>query len=164
MSEKSKGPSTTSPLFELLESKTAIFLDRDQGNKIMPEILRKAGLNVECHSSHFAHDIKDEVWIPAVTKKGWIIVTSDQKIETDPLSRLAVIESRAKVFVLEENNSRAPYWAAAILVSRERMYELCHDSDGPFFINLHRKTGSLLWKYRVPRLEDSEAEAHSKSA
>jgi hypothetical protein len=163
MREKLKKPSPTSPLFELLESKTAIFLDRDQGDKIMPDILKKAGIRVECHSKYFVHNTKDDVWIREVSGKGWLIITSDKKIENDPDSRLAVIESKAKIYFLEENNSRAVYWAASILVSKERIYELARDHSGPFYINLHRKSSALLWKFREPNSETFETEQSKQS-
>lgn len=138
----------------MLESHTPIFLDRDQGSKRMPTILKEAGLNVRWHAGEgFAATEADEVWIRAVAARGCIIVTSDKGIETDPINRLAVIESKAKVFILDEKNARAVHWAAALIVSKDRMYETVHDNAGPFYMNVVRKSSSLVYRFRVPELE-----------
>src|SRR5260370_27950702 len=89
----------------------------------------------------------------------WIIVSSDKGLETDPDNRLAVIESKAKEFILEENNARAVHWASALIVSRDRIYEAVNDNEGPFYMNVLRKSTSLVWKFRVPSVEDSAATA-----
>ena len=121
----------------------------------MPTILREAGLNVRWHAAEGfpAGELNDVAWIRAVTSKGYIIITSDKTIETDPIERLAVIESKAKVFILDEKNARAIHWAAAIIVSKDRIYEAVRDNPGPFFMNVVRKTSSMVYRFRVPELE-----------
>jgi len=121
----------------------------------MPAILKEAGLNVRWHSAEGfpAKELNDVAWIRSVANKGYIIVTSDKTIETDPNERLAVIESRAKVFILDEGNSRAVHWAAAIIVSKDKIYEAVRDNEGPFFMNVTRKTYSMVYRFRVPELE-----------
>jgi hypothetical protein len=155
MSKKSKKQSATLPLLELLEAQTPIFLDRDQGSKRMPMLLREAGINVRWHAGEgFAsQEINDDAWIRIVAGKGYIIVTSDKGIETDPINRLAVIESKAKVFILDEKNARAIHWAAAIIVSKDRIYEAVRDNAGPFFMNVVRKSSGMVYRFRVPELE-----------
>lgn len=131
----------------------------------MPAILKEAGMNVRSHSElgFPATEINDVPWIRAAADKGYVIVTSDKKIETDPIERLAVIESKAKVFILDENNARAVHWASAIIVSRERIYEIVRENDGPFFMNVVRK-GSLLYRFRVPELVANADSSESQKA
>jgi hypothetical protein len=155
MSKKSKKQSAISPLFELHEHQTPLFLDRNQGNKRMPMILKEAGLNVRWHSAEGfpTTELNDVAWIRTVASKGYIIITSDKKIETDPIERLAVIESKAKVFILDEQNSRAVHWAAAVIVSKDRIYEAVRDNAGPFFMSVVRKSSSMVYRFRVPEIE-----------
>ncbi len=121
----------------------------------MPSILKEAGLNVRWHAAEGfpASELNDVAWIRAVASKGYIIVSSDKAIETDPINRLAVIESKAKVFLLDEGNSRAIHWAAAVIVSKDRMYEIVRDNPGPFFMSVVRKSTSMLYRFRVPEVE-----------
>ena len=169
MNKKSKKQSAISPLFELLESSTPIFLDRNQGSKRMPSLLKEAGINVRWHAAEGfpTRETDDTAWIRAVAEKGYIIVTSDKAIETDPINKLAVIETKAKVFILDEGNSRAVHWAAAIIVSKDRIYEAVRDNAGPFFMNVIRKTSSMIYRFRVPDMEspvDSSGPVTAESA
>ena len=159
MSKKSKKQSATLPLLELLNSSTPIFLDRNQGSKRMPTLLSEAGITVRWHAGEGfpSTETDDDSWIRTVAAKGYIIVTSDKGIETDPINRLAVIESKARVFILDENNSRAIHWAAAIIVSRERIYEAVRDNEGPFYMNIVKKSTSMVYRFRVPEMESAES-------
>ena len=88
----------------------------------MPELLKKAGLRVICHSDKFTDDkTADPIWIERCAAEEWVIVTGDKAIETDPINRQAVIDFKAKVFLLDENNSRAVEWAAALIVGRRKL-------------------------------------------
>ena len=148
---KSKKHSIISPLLKQLEVAHPLFLDRDQGNKRLPTLLREAGFHVECFSVHVKDPTTDDhVWIPEFASKGWIIVSSDQGLETDPINRCAVIASKARVFILEEKNSRSIDWAAALIVSRSRLYEIVHETPGPFFVTVAKRTRSLLTVPRIP--------------
>jgi hypothetical protein len=121
----------------------------------MPTILKEAGINVRWHAEEGfpSKETDDSAWIRAVAAKGYIIVTSDKTIETDPINKQAVIESKAKVFLLDENNARAVHWAAAIIVSKDRIYEIVSDNEGPFFMSIVRKSSSMVYRFRVPELE-----------
>jgi PIN like domain len=118
-------------------------------------LLKEAGINVRWHSAEGfpSRETDDDPWIRIVADKGYIIITSDKGIETDPINRLAVIESKAKVFILDEKNARAVHWAAAIIVSKDRIYEVARDHEGPFFMNVIRKTYSMVYRFRVPEME-----------
>ena len=89
----------------------------------------------------------DHVWIPHCAKRGWIIVTSDKGIELDPINREAVIESSAKIVMLDENNSRAATWASAIIVSRHSIRSAFAAINGPHIVSL-RNTGKLTYAHR----------------
>jgi hypothetical protein len=59
-------------------------------------------------------------------------------------------ESEARIFFLNEGGARALFWAAAIIVSRIRMYQIILDTKGPFFANIARETGQLVTELRTP--------------
>lgn len=123
----------------------------------MPEMLTKAHVNFKCHSSIFRREEDDDVWIRKVAKEGMLIVSSDKGLETDPNNRLAVIESKARVYILDDK-SRGALWAAALIVGKERIYEIAQDHPGPYYVNVMRKS-NLCWKLREPSLEEAKSEA-----
>jgi len=79
-----------------------------------------------------------------------IVVTADKALETDPINRQAVIDCKVKVVLLEENNSRAVEWAAALIVARRRIVEVLGECDGPFFITVRKNSHALVSKMRRP--------------
>jgi hypothetical protein len=119
----------------------------------MPSMLRSVGLQVKCHRDYFQPEEEDHIWIPQCAANGWIIITSDKGIENDPVNRQAVLESKARVFIMDDNNSRAGCWAAAIIVSRTRIFQIVFDNDGPFFMDVSRETSMLVKTLRRPCLK-----------
>ena len=57
------------------------FLDRNLGKHIIADILREAGARVAVHDDHFPTDAKDNEWLPAVGKNGWVVLTKDKRIK-----------------------------------------------------------------------------------
>lgn len=75
------------------------FTDRDLGRNF-PEILRTAGLRVERHADHFAHDTADEKWLEAVGRKGWFALTHDRRIRYKQNELDAVIRHSVALLVI----------------------------------------------------------------
>jgi hypothetical protein len=82
------------------------FVDRSLGRNHVPNALKDAGeiveastplsfnpersRRVEVHNDRFPQAAPDTVWLPEVARKGWIILTADQKIAHRRLEKLAV--------------------------------------------------------------------------
>lgn len=81
------------------------FTDRDLG-KQFPARLREAGLTVERHADHFAHDTPDEAWLEEVGRRGWIALTHDERIRYKPNELAAVMRHGVRLLVVQ---GRAPY-------------------------------------------------------
>lgn len=75
------------------------FTDRDLG-KQFPAILRTAGILVEAHGEHFAPDAPDDEWLPEVGRRGWVVLTHDQRIRYKSNERDAVMSNGVAMFVL----------------------------------------------------------------
>jgi hypothetical protein len=117
----------------------------------MPDLLRKAGLRIVCHSDEFTDDMTaDPVWIEYCANRDWVIITGDKRIETDPINRQAVIDFKAKVFLLDENESKAVEWGSAIIVGRRKLVALANEHDGPFFASVRKNLGGVISRIRKP--------------
>lgn len=63
------------------DSPLEIFVDRCLGKTLLPDALRKLpNLVVHIHDDHFDPDEQDQVWLPEVAAKGWVILTKDKDI------------------------------------------------------------------------------------
>ena len=114
------------------------FVDRTHGRKKLPNLLKKVGMKVEVHYNHFHPETPDDEWIPKCVANGWIIITGDKAVETDPINLKAVEESAAKVFITADTTSKAEEWAAAIIVGREKLKRTVEYNNGAFFVDIRK--------------------------
>lgn len=112
------------------------FTDRDLGKRF-PEILAAAGLQVEKHADHFAHDCPDPVWLEEIGKRGWVAVTHDTRIRYKPNELAAVVEHRVALLVVI---GKAPYpqLAQSFASTRERILEFVDRHSAPFVAKVYR--------------------------
>ena len=75
------------------------FTDRDLGSRF-PETLAAAGLTVERHQDHFAHDCADEVWLRSIGERGWVVLTHDRRIRYKPNELRAVMQYGVALLVI----------------------------------------------------------------
>jgi hypothetical protein len=130
-----------------------LFLDRTHGKR-MGEMLRRAGFNVrpiyEVYPERAHDDIKDPEWIKLCGQNNWIAISGDKRLETVPENRQAVIDAKAKIFVLNDSNSRPEVWAAAIILGHYRMADLIDGNDGPFFVSVGKRADAHVTRLRLP--------------
>ena len=93
--KRSKRPSAASSGSKLPEP-FVFFIDRSLGRKIVAQALREIGETVEVHDDHFAPDAKDEDWLVKVGKRGWIVLTKDDRIRYRVTERTALTSSRVR--------------------------------------------------------------------
>ncbi len=130
-----------------------IFLDRTHGGRLVA-LLRELGFPVNPIKEVFPNGkdqfIRDPEWIKLCGEKNWVIVSGDKKLETVPENRQAVIDAKARVFLLMDSESFPQEWAAAVIVGHERMKEILDANPGPFFVNISKRTGSHVARLRYP--------------
>ena len=112
------------------------FTDRDLGKRF-PEILRAAGLTVERHADHFAHDTSDEAWLETVGKRGWIALTHDRRIRYKPNERGAVMQHRVALLVIV-GKAPFPELASAFVNNLPAVETFLNRHKPPFIAKVYR--------------------------
>ncbi|GAA0963071.1 hypothetical protein [Actinocorallia libanotica] len=74
----------------------------------------------------------DDVWIPLVTERGWLIVTKDRHIQTRPREIQAVREHGARMVSLGGAEAVGTFKQLEIVMSQWRRIEQCLNEPGPF--------------------------------
>lgn len=117
------------------------FTDRDLG-KLVPKLLRKAGISVEGHSDRFPHDVKDEVWLTEVGRKGWFCLTHDKRIRYRPNEIAAVMRADVGLFILV---GRATYQELAdnFIKTLHKVERFVEKHKRPFIAKVSRPTKKL---------------------
>ncbi len=120
----------------------------------MGAILRGAGFKVhpiyEVYPGTLHETISDPEWINLCAANNWIVVTGDKKIETVPENRQAVIDSKARIFLLSESNSPPEVWAAAVIIGRYKMDDILEANAGPFFVSVNKRSDGHVGRIRLP--------------
>jgi len=118
------------------------FLDRSLGRKIVAQALRELGETVEIHDDHFLPDAKDEDWLLEVGKRGWIVLTKDDRIRYRATERMAIASAKVRAFVLTSTQLQGTEMAAAFIKALPRIKRLVASHAPPFIARVSR-TGKV---------------------
>jgi len=118
---------------------TAVFfIDRCMGKNTIAEPLREAGLQIELHDDHFPIDAQDDQWLPAVGRKGWYVITRDERIRYRHLETTAARQARVGMFVVVSKNLTGPQSAEIILKAIPRIRRFIKNHRRPFIAKIYR--------------------------
>lgn len=120
----------------------------------MTTILRGAGFVLhpiaEVYPNNAHKFINDPEWIKLCGENNWVVISGDKRLETVPENRQAVIDAKAKVFLLTDSNSFPEIWAAAVIVGRYKIQEIIDANPGPFFVNITKRADTHVARLRLP--------------
>lgn len=107
------------------------FVDRSLGRDVVASALRRAGLSVETHDTHFPKDTQDHVWLRDVGGRGWVVLTKDKDIRRNALELLAVVEGGVACFQLGRGDLGGPAMASGFLTGMPRIHRALRRFDVP---------------------------------
>jgi PIN like domain len=123
------------------------FLDRNLGRNIVAAALRDVGMLVEVQDDHFAHDTTDEVRLAEVGKRGWFVITLDERIRYRKVELEALRYHRVGAFLLVRwRGSTAVGLADALIHARAAMLRLTSKRRRPFIAKVYGDGKATLWE------------------
>ena len=102
------------------------------GLNIVPEAIRALGEEVALKTDHFDEDTPDEVWIPDVGKRGWIILSKDKNIRRNQIEIVQLLQSGTHSFVLTSGNQKGDQMAAAFVTAMPTIKDMIKKFRPPF--------------------------------
>ena len=63
------------------------FIDAALGRVMVADALRREDLNVVLHDEVFPQDSPDEEWLPELGRRGWVLLTKDDRIRSTTAQR-----------------------------------------------------------------------------
>jgi hypothetical protein len=90
------------------------------------------------HRDHFARGTADEVWLPFVAERGWIVLTKDKRNRYNELERDAVRRHRVREFYFGSGNFNGAEMALALLDAVPQMKEFVRTLNPPFVGSIAR--------------------------
>lgn len=120
----------------------------------MSDLLRRVGFEAhhifEVYPGTQHEGIDDPEWIKLCGENGWVAVSGDKRLESVPANRQAVIDARAKIFVLTDSGSKPEIWGAAIIVGHFRMAEIIDGNEGPFYVSVGKRADGHISRPKLP--------------
>ena len=120
----------------------ALLIDKNIGSKMLPALLIKAGFTVMRSTGVLPHETPDTEIIRYCTDHGYVLLSADKKIETTFVNRAAVREAKARVILLEDNQSTPACWFSAIWTARRELLAAL-ENPGPLFVTLGKARSNL---------------------
>jgi PIN like domain len=90
--------------------------------------------------------VRDEVWIPEVARRGWLIITRDRHIQDHPAEIAAVRDYGAKMVALSAADAGSVWNQLEVVMANWRKFEDLVSEAGPF---VWRATRSGLGKVNL---------------
>lgn len=80
---------------------------------------------VHAHDDLFAQDVDDEVWLKEAARRGWVVLTRDDRIRYRPGEQRAIIEAGVACFCLNPTKGMtAAEWAEALARALPRILQI----------------------------------------
>jgi len=102
------------------------------GKREIAAALRQAGVRVEIHDDHFQPDAPDEHWLEEVGRRGWIVLTKDDKIRYRAIELAALRKGGVRAFVLTGGNLQGREMGQIFVKALPRMQRLALKNRPPF--------------------------------
>ncbi|MCO5098511.1 MAG: hypothetical protein M9884_13730 [Rhodocyclaceae bacterium] len=85
-------------------SDLVFFIDRSLGRKYVAQALREAGAAVEVHDDHFPQTTPDVDWLAEVGRRGWVVLSKDERIRRNRIEREALEAAHVRAFFLTQQD------------------------------------------------------------
>lgn len=112
------------------------FLDRSLGGRIVSETLRAQGEAVEAHDRHFVQDAADVEWLGEVGRKGWVVLSKDDRIRLNEVERSALVEAGVAAFFLNRGDLTGPQMASVFVKALPAMKRALRRFPVPFIARI----------------------------
>jgi hypothetical protein len=117
------------------------FADRNLG-RLLPIALSLLGIDIEIHDAHFTETTPDDVWLPDVARRGWVVLTEDPRIKSRANELQAITDHSAACFVL--TTAGLTRWEKARVLAKvwDEIERIVREESPPYVYRI-TKTGRI---------------------
>lgn len=112
----------------------------------MRDVLRGEHVRVETFAAHYHHTTPDEVWLPEVGEKQWVVLMRDKKIGKRLLELDALLDGGVKAFALVSGQLKDTQNAEILVKALPKIVEAIEQNDFPFIAKIYRDSRVEVWK------------------
>ena len=133
-----------------------LYLDENLDRcKPILEALNQQNVSFELHHTWFESGVDDDVWLPFVGERHWIIVTKDKRNRYNKWEKAALRRFKVREFYFGSGNMNGLEMAAALVAALPEMRNICQSTPPPFVASISR-SGT------VTILEDQRGSTHER--
>ena len=111
------------------------FLDRASESNSLRVALQAIGARVELHRDYYEDDVDDQLWLPEVAHKEWVIISQDQFSE---LERQAIRNANGRAFLIVAGSRTGDDQAAMVVSAMPRMLRILKATPAPFIARIYK--------------------------
>ncbi|GAB1413414.1 hypothetical protein MASR1M97_21500 [Candidatus Desulfobacillus denitrificans] len=119
-------------------SDPVFFIDRSLGRKQVAQALREAGATVEVHDDHFPQATPDVDWLAEVGRRGWVVLSKDERIRRNRIERTALEAARVRAFFLTQQDITGQEMAELFSNALPGMTRRAVSEPAPFIFTISR--------------------------
>ena len=119
-------------------SDPVFFIDRSLGRKQVAQALREAGATVEVHDDHFPQATPDVDWLAEVGRRGWVVLSKDERILRNRIERTALEAARVRAFFLTQQDITGQEMAELFSNALPGMTRRAVSEPAPFIFTISR--------------------------
>lgn len=112
------------------------FIDRSLGGRLVAQALRDAGARVEIHDAHFPQNTPDVDWLAEVGRRGWVVLSKDERIRRNPLERAALEQAGVRAFFLTRQGLTGPEMGVLFVQALKGMRNRALSQPAPLIYTL----------------------------
>jgi len=114
------------------------FIDRSLGRKYVAEALRTAGATVEVHDDHFPQTTPDVDWLAEVGRRGWVVLSKDERIRRNRIEREVLEAAHVRAFFLTQQDITGQEMANLFRDALPGMTNRAISQPAPFIFTIPR--------------------------
>lgn len=114
------------------------FIDRSLGRKYVAGALRTAGAKVEVHDDHFPQTTPDVEWLAEVGRRGWVVLSKDERIRRNRIEREALEAAHVRAFFLTQQDITGQEMANLFRDALPGMTNRTISQPAPFIFTISR--------------------------
>lgn len=104
----------------------------------MADALRRAGVEVHVHDDLFPPDARDEDWLREVGRRGWVVLTKDDRIRYRTAERTVLLNAGVAAFTLVARNLRGAEMAEVFVKALPAIIRFAARNTPPFIAKVTR--------------------------
>ena len=133
-----------------------LFLDENLDNcKPIMEALTGSNVSFERHRNHFERGTDDEIWLPFVAERSWVVLTKDKQNRYNDLERDAIRQYRVREFYFGRGDFSGAEMARCLVIAIPEMQNICRSYNPPL-------VGSITRSGTITIVYDEKGSTHER--